>query len=130
MTTATRRHITGLLALVAALFLALGPALAPVLSTSAHNKDGIEICTAFGLVKVALEGNYASPDNQTPGEKHTAKNNHCVFCNLRQLALLPDPPTLPAPPSTSQRIALKKTDAPTGLQPVHCYQSRAPPLPA
>jgi hypothetical protein len=113
------------LAWAAAVFLALGPALAPVLQSAPKN-GWLEICTAYGAMKVAISGDQL-PDTQSPHKKASA---HCLFCNLRQfnlLALAPSAIKLPETPAlafhaagdTQQRLAALYNAAP--------YSSRAPP---
>jgi len=88
-----RRSPVSRVLILAAALLALGPALAPVLSASPHKF--IEICTAFGAVKMAVAGETDPADDN--GEGH-ALSNHCVFCQSRQAVLLPPPqPLLPLP---------------------------------
>lgn len=116
-------NLNWFLGLTAALFLAIGPALAPALSLS--SKNTIEICTAFGVLKIAVEGDHV------PGqEDQNHKNNpgHCVFCDLRKLALLPpEPPSLPTPAvfslSTPELFTIRLAEQSSSRP----YQSRAPP---
>ncbi len=117
-----------LLAWMAVIFLALGPALAPVMQASPKN-GWLEICTAYGAMKVAVSGAQALPDTGTPapGKKASA---HCLFCNLRQFqlfALAPAAIALPEPTGlvfsavadTQHRLATLYNSSP--------YSSRAPP---
>lgn len=111
-----------ILALTAAVFLALGPALAPVLSLSSKGR-AIEICTAFGAVKMAVAGDIA------PDHDGNDASGHCLFCYLRQMALLP--PQSPALPVSAgftvfllvpDVLALVPHDLPLS------YNQRAPPV--
>lgn len=117
-----RHKFNWLLGLTAALFLAIGPALAPALSVS--SKNTIEICTAFGVLKIAVEGDVPGQEDQN----HKTKPGHCVFCDLRKLALLPpEPPSLPTPAvfslSTPELFTIHLAEQSSSRP----YQSRAPP---
>ena len=114
-----------LLGLAAALFLALGPAVAPVLSASP--KATIEICTAFGLVKQAVAGDFAAAGHEK--QTHRDGSGHCMICSLRQLAVLPpSSPSLPVP-SGFYVAAPVYADSPLAAQlSVLPYRSRAPPF--
>lgn len=91
-----RYRLTNFTALLAALFLALGPALAPVLAASPKTRT-IEICTAFGMIEMALGGDYVAPGQETPPQDHGDPSGHCVFCNLRNFAVNPTVTTVLAP---------------------------------
>lgn len=115
------------LAWAAVVFLALGPALAPVLQSAPKN-GWLEICTAYGAMKIAVSGDqFSGAGKPAPVKKASA---HCPFCNLRQfqlLALAPAAIALPEPPAlvfyaatdTQQRLAALYNSSP--------YISRAPP---
>ena len=116
------------LAWAAVVFLAFGPALAPVLQ-SGPKTGWLEICTAYGAMKVAVSGAQALPDTGTPAPVKKA-SAHCLFCNLRQfqlLALAPAAIALPEPTAlvfsavadTQHRLATLYNSSP--------YSSRAPP---
>ncbi len=84
-----RKHIRihgWFLALTAAIFLSISPALAPVISGSSKNSF-IEICTAFGAIKMAVSGD-EHPDKESADH---ALSSHCVLCQSR-LAVLLSPP--------------------------------------
>ena len=111
---------------LALLMLAFGPAFAPVLSTSKTRT--IEICTGFGLVKIAVAGDQSPvPDHH----KDKQQSQHCVFCTVRKLALaVLLPQSVSLPPLFS--VAYAWPDLAEGriksLSTFTAYQSRAPPL--
>ena len=116
-------NLNWFIGLTAALFLALAPALVPVLPVSSNRL--IEICTAYGVLKMAVEDDSTGQEN--PSQKHV-KSGHCVFCNIRKLALLPPEAlslslphnfTVSAPASFA--ILLTARSIPLS------YRSRAPP---
>ena len=112
-----------ILALTAALFLAWGPVFAPALS---FKNSTIEICTAFGLVKKALE-----PAQNQPSKDHPGKTGHCLFCHLRQAAVLPQGPFLPVPSLQTLTVPPPAAAAQAELSAGFSYKARAPPfLPA
>ncbi|PJB73142.1 MAG: hypothetical protein CO093_01295 [Alphaproteobacteria bacterium CG_4_9_14_3_um_filter_47_13] len=120
-------NLTWFLGLAAALFLALGPAVAPILSASPKGRY-IEICTAFGVVKRAVEADFAIPGQK---QEHSGKSSpHCLFCNLRQLALLlPEAPDLSVPADFSLFISVPSHEMwVAGLPFALAYNSRAPPF--
>lgn len=121
-------NLAGFLGLVAALFLAFGPAMAPALSASPKN-NYIEICTSFGLVKKAVAGDYVTPGQQS-GNKHTDKNsNHCLFCNLRELAFsLPPMPGLALPAGFFLSLPVPQEIGPSAGLVLLPYNPRAPPF--
>lgn len=123
MTRKTLKKSGWLLSLVVAVFLAFGPAIAPVLSTSSKNAT-IEICTAFGLVKKAVSGDFSQEDK---GKSHAQKNNHCVFCSLRKVASLPQPLCIPAPQLSFVSFITSKEDQSSHSSPAHNFHARAPP---
>lgn len=117
---------TYFVAMLAVLFLALGPALAPLLATGTNART-IEICTAFGMVKMALAGDYTEAEQDSPPHGRD-KSSHCVFCQSREMALLPQGASLAAVYTASINIiwiAQKRPEAPRLVRP---YQSRAPPV--
>ncbi|MGZ9096678.1 MAG: DUF2946 family protein [Micavibrio sp.] len=107
------------LTLAAALFLAVGPALAPVLSAS-PKAQYIEICTSFGLIKKAIEGG--------PDQHHADQSSHCLFCNLREIALLPPSVILPLPVGFVLANTIPVAIVLAGTAPSHSYNPRAPPV--
>jgi hypothetical protein len=116
-------NLNWFLGLSAALFLALGPALVPVMPVS--SKRLIEICTAYGVLKMAVEDDSTGQEN--PPQKHV-KPGHCAFCNIRKLALLPpEAPSLSVPHhftvSAPAPFAILLTARSIPLS----YRSRAPP---
>lgn len=117
--TARPHHYRFFLALTAALFLAVGPALAPVLSAS-PKAQYIEICTSFGLIKKAIEGG--------PEQDHADPSGHCLFCNLREIALLPPLVILPLPVGFALAIPAPVAIVLAGTPSAHSYNPRAPPV--
>lgn len=115
------------LAWAAVVFLALGPALAPVLQ-SAPKTGWLEICTAYGAMKVAVAGDqFSGTGKPAPVKKASA---HCLFCNLRQfnlLALAPAAITFPEPPTLAFYAAGDTQQRLAALHNVSPYSSRAPP---
>ncbi len=111
---------------LALLMLAFGPAVAPVLSTSKTRT--IEICTGFGLMKVAVAGDQSPvPDHH----KEKQQSQHCVFCTVRKLAMTAlAPQSISLPPLFSVAYVwpdLYEAGTKSFSTPA-AYQSRAPPL--
>lgn len=125
----TGYNLMWLLGLVAALFLAFGPAVAPVLSLSNKNSY-IEICTSFGLVKKAVAGDFAASSQGQPEKNHgDKKSNHCLFCNLRKLTLiLPQAPALPVPAGFFLSVPVPLVISLFKRLPVFSHSPRAPPF--
>jgi hypothetical protein len=112
---------------LALLMLAFGPALAPVLSLSKNRT--IEICTGFGLVKIAVAGDQSPVPEHNKDQKQQA--GHCVFCNVRKFmaaALVPQSLSLPLLFSVAYVWPDMVRDGAKTISPIAAYHSRAPPL--
>lgn len=120
---ALRFNRMGFLGLAAALFLALGPVLAPVLAAMPQGRT-IEICTVFGLVKQAVAGDYELPG---PSGDHKGASGHCLLCTLRQAALIPQAPALPLPSGIFVTTFFPAAALPAGIHAARPYNPRAPP---
>lgn len=117
-------QVARLLGLCAALLLALGPA-APYLSGSS-SKTYIEICTAFGIVKKAVEGDLPASGGTQPGHKESAP---CLYCGLRQFALTPpESPALPLPSFAALSWPPADTATLSAARSTSFYNPRGPPL--
>lgn len=88
-----RFHDLLTIALVAALINALVPTISYVLARS-QGVQIVEVCTSFGIKKVALDAAGRPVEHQSP-----AHGAHCQFCMAAQdAAAIPTLPTLPGHP--------------------------------
>ena len=119
------------LALVAALFFALAPAIAPILSLASGTSSYLEICTSYGVLKKLVSGDFdiqngdVQQDSENKG--HSDKISHCVFCHFEQNTLLPTPSALIFPSLEANKQLVSSEALLVHSSPVLGYYATAPP---
>jgi hypothetical protein len=125
-----RRAQQKLLAAIAALvmtFASLAPAWAAAISGAPGVAGWVELCSADGAKRIAVDAN-GDPVSSEPS-KHKTSGEHCPFCNLQQTpATLPPAPTQVVPQTVEHATFPALFYAAT--RPSHAWapsRSRAPP---
>ena len=125
-----RRAQQQLLAAIAVLvitFASLAPAWAAVINGTAGVAGWVELCSAEGTKRVAVDGNGDPVSSES--SKHQTSSGHCPFCHLQQT-----PATLPAAPAPVVPQTVEHATFPAlfyaATRPSHAWapsRSRAPP---
>jgi hypothetical protein len=125
-----RRAQQKLLAAIAALvmtFASLAPAWAAAINGAPGVAGWVELCSADGAKRIAVDANGDPVSSET--SKHKTSGEHCPFCSLQQTpATLPPAPT-PVVPQTIEHATFPALFY-AATRPSHAWapsRSRAPP---
>ncbi|MBL8311232.1 MAG: DUF2946 family protein [Burkholderiales bacterium] len=123
------QRLTAALAALVMAFASLAPAWAAALKGAQGALVWVEICSATGTQRVAIDASGNAPSPAPTPAQHAGDGKHCPFCGFSPGVLAPPSAPQPSAPLTRERVAvLPALPAAPAAAPVWPpARSRAPP---